>query len=74
MQKTTITPILLNDMDKTILRELSARLQRNQSDTVRVLIRGALDILKEQDAAANVPTRAIRQRGNSRMKATAFTK
>lgn len=73
MQRTTITPILLNDMDKKILLELSARLQRNQSDTVRVLIRAALDIVKEQDVI-NAPTRDIRQRGNSRMKAKNFTK
>ena len=35
--------------DKAMLRELADRLQRNQSETVRMLVRGALDVIREQD-------------------------
>jgi len=41
----------LAPVDKAALVELAARLQRSQTDTVRVLVRETLAILKEQDAA-----------------------
>ena len=41
----------LDPVDKAALVELSARLQRSQTDTVRVLVRETLAIIKEQDAA-----------------------
>ena len=47
-----ITPIRLNPLDKAALMELAQRLQRNQSETVRTLIRTTLEVIKEQDQAA----------------------
>jgi len=44
------TAFRLNSSDKAMLVELARRLERNQSDTIRLLVRGALQILKEQDA------------------------
>ena len=41
----------LAPVDKTALVELAAHLQRSQTDTVRVLVREALAIIHEQDAA-----------------------
>lgn len=38
-----------SDPDKAALRELAARLQRSQSDVLRVLVRETLVILQEQD-------------------------
>jgi len=52
-----ITPsvaIRLNDPDKAALRELAKRLQRNQSETVRVLVRETLAILREQDVRGDL--------------------
>jgi hypothetical protein len=39
-----------SQLDKARLVELSQRLEMNQTETIRVLVRGALEILKEQDA------------------------
>lgn len=38
-----------NQLDKAALVELARRLQMNQTQTVRVLVREALAVLKEQD-------------------------
>ena len=42
-------------LDKAALVELSRRLQLNQTETVRVLVRESLAILKERES--NIPTR-----------------
>jgi len=38
------------ELDKAALRELAQRLQRNQSDTLRILVRETLAVLKEREA------------------------
>lgn len=38
--------------EKAMLRELSARLQRTQSDFVRALVKGTLEEMKKQNPAA----------------------
>lgn len=43
------TAMRLSDDDKAMLKELARRLERNQTDTVRMLVRGALTILREQE-------------------------
>ena len=50
MAVTPTVVIRMNDPDKAALLELATRLQRNQSETVRVLVRETLAVLKEQDA------------------------
>lgn len=40
----------LNELDKAALVELSNRLQMNQSQTIRVLVRETLAVLKEREA------------------------
>ena len=48
-------PIRFKPEERVMLKELAARLQRSQSDTIRVLVRGALQVLKEQEAKENNP-------------------
>jgi hypothetical protein len=43
------TPIYLNSSDKEKLKKLSSMFQRTQSDTVRVLIRGAFQSAQQKD-------------------------
>jgi len=45
--------------DKAALKELATRLQRNQSETLRALVRETLLILKEQDQAQALRKTAI---------------
>ncbi len=47
--ETTGVLVRMNLIDRAALRELAARLQRNQNETIRVLVRETLAILKEQD-------------------------
>jgi hypothetical protein len=42
--------VRFNKLDKAALVELSERLQRNQSETLRVLVRETLAVLKEREA------------------------
>jgi hypothetical protein len=42
--------IRFGELDKAALRELAQRLQRNQSDTLRILVRETLAVLKEREA------------------------
>lgn len=49
MANDTSILVRLSLPEKAALRELATRLQRNQNETVRVLIRETLAILKEQD-------------------------
>lgn len=63
----TNTAFRLSPSDKAAFRELAQRLQRNQSDTLRVLVRETLAILKEQDArTADTP----KKKGNKRYAST----
>ena len=50
MTPTTAIAMRLDPVDKAMLKELAARLKRSQTETVRVLVRETLAILKEQDA------------------------
>jgi len=52
MANNSLVALRCSELDKAALRELAARLQRNPSDTVRVLVRTTLEVLKEQDAKA----------------------
>ncbi len=45
--------------DRAALRELATRLQRNQNETIRVLVRETLAILKEQDLQKEEKTPAV---------------
>lgn len=47
--RSQVVPIRFDDSEQAMLKELAARLQRTQADTVRTLVREALSILKEQD-------------------------
>jgi hypothetical protein len=47
---TSPTAIRFDETEKTALRELATRLQRNQSDTLRQLVLGAWEVMKENDA------------------------
>ncbi len=49
----------MNLIDRAALRELAARLQRNQNETIRVLVRETLAILKEQDLQKEEKTPAV---------------
>ena len=49
MASDTSILVRLSLPDKAALKELATRLQRNQNETIRVLIRETLSILKEQD-------------------------
>lgn len=51
--------VRLSLSEKAALRELATRLQRNQNETVRVLIRETLAILKEQDLQKEEKTPAV---------------
>jgi hypothetical protein len=42
--------VRFGELDKQALRELARRLQRNQSDTLRILVRETLAVLEERDA------------------------
>ena len=42
-------PIRFRPDERVMLKELARRLDRKESETVRVLVRGALQVLKEQD-------------------------
>ena len=42
--------VRFGELDKAALKELAQRLQRNQSDTLRLLVRETLATLKERDA------------------------
>lgn len=42
--------VRFSELDKQALMELAARLQRNQSDVLRILVRETLNVLREQDA------------------------
>ena len=41
--------VRFGELDKAALKELAKRLQRNQSDTLRLLVRETLAVLKEND-------------------------
>jgi hypothetical protein len=45
--------------DRAALRELATRLQRNQNETIRVLVRETLAILKEQEMQKEEKTPAV---------------
>lgn len=45
-----VIPIRFKPDEKKMLTELAKRLDRNRSDTVRLLVREALTIIKEQDS------------------------
>ena len=47
--------IRLKPIEKADLLELAQRLKLNQTDTIRVLVRETLAILKEQDAKTTGP-------------------
>lgn len=53
--------IRFNAPDRQALKELARRLQRNQSDTVRLLVRETLAVLKEQDKAEKSNNKATKQ-------------
>ncbi len=57
--ETTGVLVRMNLIDRAALRELAARLQRNQNETIRVLIRETLAILKEQDLQKEDKTPAV---------------
>jgi hypothetical protein len=48
------TAFRFNELDKAALVELSTRLQMNRTETIRVLVRETLAVLKEKDQAATV--------------------
>lgn len=50
MSPTPSLAVRLDPAEKAMLKELAARLRRSQTETIRVLVREALAILKEQDA------------------------
>ena len=41
-------PIRLRPDERAMLREVARRLKRSQADTVRVLVRGAFQVLEEE--------------------------
>ena len=41
--------IRFGELDKAALKELATRLERSQSDTLRILVRETLAVLKERD-------------------------
>ena len=43
-------PIRFTPEERLMLQELARRLERNQTETVRILIREALAIIKEKDS------------------------
>jgi hypothetical protein len=47
--------IRFNESDQQALAEVSQRLQRSKSDTLRVLVRTALVVLREQAAGVEQP-------------------
>ncbi len=57
--ETTGVLVRMNLIDRAALRELAARLQRNQNETIRVLVRETLAILKEQDLQKEEKTPAV---------------
>ncbi len=57
--ETTSVLVRMNLIDRAALRELAARLQRNQNETIRVLVRETLAILKEQDLQKEEKTPAV---------------
>jgi len=67
-----ITPIRLNPQDKAALVELSARLRRGQSDTIRFLVRESLAALKKMDQM-KAPASQYPSRRESQMSDAAVT-
>jgi hypothetical protein len=58
---TTPVPVRLSTDDRAALREVASRLQKNQSETLRLLIRGMHAVLKEQDRKAKRNNQANKQ-------------
>ena len=50
MANSPTVAVRFGKLDKAALMELAQRLQRNQSDTLRILVRETLAVLKERDA------------------------
>ncbi len=57
--ETSSVLVRMNLINRAALRELAARLQRNQNETIRVLVRETLSILKEQDLQKEEKTPAV---------------
>jgi len=51
--------VRMSMLDKAALQELATRLQRNQNETIRVLIRETLAVIKEQDLQKEEKTPAV---------------
>jgi hypothetical protein len=52
MQNSPNVAFRFSESDKAALKELAARLQMNQTNTVRALVRETLAILKEREGSA----------------------
>jgi hypothetical protein len=50
-------PIRLRPEERLMLKEVAKRMNRSQSETVRVLVRGALEVLREQEERSVKETR-----------------
>ena len=62
------TALRLSSSDKDLLKKLAKYLERNQSDTIRILIRGASQLLDKQekkrvkvDAAKTLPSLQVNE-------------
>ena len=67
MQPITVA-LRFNPEEKAMLVELAARLQRDQTATLRALVKETLAILREQDSQAS-PQATARPRGKRSAKA-----